>query len=447
MDSSLLGDANDIYTDLQSWECKLLFNLSNKDDDPNVVDLLSYLESPFRLDKVHPANALFMFPPRYSGVAGHSDLVLDLLNAANSSGFKLVLYSKRNIATGCSIRMACSNHRHHTPVISKEKEFKTDSYYASNLRRQCIRENRKLESRGKKGLSMPKRNGVNRPTDSMNRCRFYFTILCYSSNNRWYLTKGWSGRSHCKHPMIEPEFIRPSISQINKDPKKLASDLFEVNANPSTISQVIQHRTGQLVSQQQFDYYKRKQAELRHVADSINDCSQSSADRIIKSLKETEGVSFVALFHDPDSTLFADRVPGWPVNPMKKRKEYTKQNHFWVTQRRIGDGDIITEMLSNDIANKSLRGDRELDVEERRKSMSLSDSQSMLLAVVWATDEGIRLINLYPEVSFADTAHGTNNEQRPLYKYCGKDCNNSDFTRSGRFPPHYCNMGFRLGPK
>lgn len=435
MDSSLIGDANDIYTELLSWECKLLFNLSDEGEDTNIVDLLSYLESPFRLDKGHPATALFMFPPRYIGPAGQSDLVLDLLNAANSSGFKLVLYSKRKIASGCSIRMSCSNHRHHTPLISKDKEFKPDSLYASNLRRQCIRQNKGLESRGKKGPSMPKRNGVNRPTDIMNRCSFFFTIFCYDINNRWYLTKGWSGRSHCKHPMIDPEFIRPSISQINKDPQKLASDLFEVNANPSTISQVIQHRTGQLVSQQQFDYYKRKQAELRHVADSINDCSQSSADRLLKSLKETEGVSFIALFHDPDSSLFADRVPGWKVNVMKKRKEYTKKNHFWVTQRRIGNGDIITEMLSNEIANMALRGDGELDAEERRKAMQLSDSQTMLLAVVWATDEGIRLINLYPEVSFADTAHGTNNEQRPLFKYCAKDCNNQDFTAVDAFLP------------
>jgi hypothetical protein len=68
------------------------------------------------------------------------------------------------------------------------------------------------------------------------------------------------------------------------------------------------------------------------------------------------------------------------------------------------------------------------DGDNKKRSLKLTDSQSLLLAVAWVTDEELLLLEMFPEVWFMDVTSGTNKEGRGLFLVAGKDSNNNGFT-------------------
>ena len=215
---------------------------------------------------------------------------------------------------------------------------------------------------------------------------------------------------------------------MNAPALQLCEDMHKIHSKSHLVSKLLQVRTGDLYSSQQIEYLRQKQNSLHELADSIDDRSQSSAEKLLDTLKSTEDVSFIALFHDPTSSLLSDNNPGFQVNPLKKRKEKKTTSHFWSTQRRIDSDRVVTETVPENVYNMALREESVPDAEGRREALSVSDSQAMLLAIIWITDEDKRIFSLYPEVMFVDTTFGTNNEKRPLFKIAASDANNKNFT-------------------
>ncbi|MGH3054865.1 MAG: hypothetical protein ACRDL7_07790 [Gaiellaceae bacterium] len=80
-------------------------------------------------------------------------------------------------------------------------------------------------------------------------------------------------------------------------------------------------------------------------------------------------------------------------------------------------------------------GASETDAKRIRKDLQILDSQTLLLAVAWATDEEIRLARMYPEVFFMDVTSQTNSEKRELFIVAGKDCNAGGFVAARIFLP------------
>lgn len=70
-----------------------------------------------------------------------------------------------------------------------------------------------------------------------------------------------------------------------------------------------------------------------------------------------------------------------------------------------------------------------------RQSLGLQETQSILLAIGWITDDEKRLVSLYPEVLFMDVTSQTNNEKRGLFLVAGKDSTGSAFTATRMFLP------------
>ena len=68
------------------------------------------------------------------------------------------------------------------------------------------------------------------------------------------------------------------------------------------------------------------------------------------------------------------------------------------------------------------------DGDSKKRSLKLSDSQSLLLAVAWTTDDEVLLMEMFPEVWFLDVTAGTNKEGRGLFLVVDKDSNNMGFT-------------------
>jgi len=76
----------------------------------------------------------------------------------------------------------------------------------------------------------------------------------------------------------------------------------------------------------------------------------------------------------------------------------------------------------------NVRYNSTFDGDSKKRSLKLSDNQSLLLAVAWTTDDEVLLMEMFPEVWFLDVTAGTNKEGRGLFLVVGKDSSNMGFT-------------------
>jgi hypothetical protein len=74
--------------------------------------------------------------------------------------------------------------------------------------------------------------------------------------------------------------------------------------------------------------------------------------------------------------------------------------------------------------------------------LKVDDGERVLLAVAWVSEDERRLFELFPEVTFWDSAQKTNCEKRPLFLACGKDSENHTFTYLRAFMPSECQWVF-----
>ena len=448
MDSSALSNVNASFSRLCHWDCELLFDQSSdKTSPPNIIDLLSFHDVSFDHTKTvnpqcpsFPSFCVYRFPSHYSGEyeSTRKPIVEALKKSAINCGFKLFQGKSRKIKDGHSITVACVNNRvYYSPPERYKKNFDSGSLYADGLKTKTIRRNDKVESRGSKGLSMPRKTNTSKPTVLGKLCPFQINIFWSSKDSNWYLTKNASGRSHDNHPTCNPDLIMIDRKQMDADTRELALDCLKVHAKPSVTSKIIHQRTGQLFSSRQVSLLRKTRESLSAIAQDIVDKQRSSAEKLIDALETTESVSFFALFDDPESSLLSDE-PGSTVDPdaiRRNRKKKTRSTNFWVTMRKNSGDPAVTEMLSDDVSNKALRNDGKLDAKERRDALSMRGGQAMLLACGWTTDDDVRLMQLFPEVFAMDLTFGTNRELRPLFKLAGIDANRENFTGINFFLP------------
>jgi hypothetical protein len=79
-----------------------------------------------------------------------------------------------------------------------------------------------------------------------------------------------------------------------------------------------------------------------------------------------------------------------------------------------------------------------MDAKEVREALLVDDSENILLAIAWVTNEGVRLFRLFPKVTFWDTQQMTNQERRPCFLGCDKDSEKRCFTYLWAFMPSEC---------
>jgi hypothetical protein len=78
------------------------------------------------------------------------------------------------------------------------------------------------------------------------------------------------------------------------------------------------------------------------------------------------------------------------------------------------------------------------DALQQRKTLNQYgiDATRIMLGAAWVDEDGWRQFLRYPECLFVDTTHGTNNESRPLFLLCGRDCNGKAFVICRIFMPN-----------
>jgi len=133
----------------------------------------------------------------------------------------------------------------------------------------------------------------------------------------------------------------------------------------------------------------------------------SSADRLLSYLRSRDDVSFVVLTDSSDG-LVVTRGKGRP-----------KKDNIAI----INDGPVYDRYVGS------------FDGAATKRSLKLTENQSMLLAVAWVTDEELLLMQMFPEVWFMDVTCATNKEGRGLFLVAGKDSNNNAFTGVRIFLP------------
>ena len=120
-----------------------------------------------------------------------------------------------------------------------------------------------------------------------------------------------------------------------------------------------------------------------------------SAERLIKLFESMDDVSFIYVKHNANSGF---------VTYQKQHLDNRMTNH----QQNVND------MFSNYLT----------EVEAWRKSLSLKDTNDILVSFAWSHDEQVRKLQQFPEFLACDTTFGVNKERRNLFVVSLVDGNN-----------------------
>jgi hypothetical protein len=196
---------------------------------------------------------------------------------------------------------------------------------------------------------------------------------------------------------------------------KLSQDACCVHIPSGATQALVEERTGILLPAKALQYI----GQLTSVSKFGE--TESAADALLRYVRETEGVSYIALFDEPDSDLHTFTRP-------RGYRRFLREGRQSSGETMLGNEDIDFNI------NPSLI-DFGKWVEDRRHALQVSEKKKMLLALAWTTDEQRRLFHLFPEVTAADTTEKTNNTKRALFLWCGKTSYNKSFTAMQSFIP------------
>ena len=154
-------------------------------------------------------------------------------------------------------------------------------------------------------------------------------------------------RAHKNHPQIDPNLIKCSSLHLDEDSTQLANDCSHVHAKPSLTAKLIHQRTGRIITSQQVNSIRSKQKQLEDLTDTL-DASQTSAEKLLECLNSAERISYMALFHDPTSSLLTDSNAPCPKPKKKKGK-----SSFWISMSRFAGKDKVAVSLPEEFCTES----------------------------------------------------------------------------------------------
>ena len=167
------------------------------------------------------------------------------------------------------------------------------------------------------------------------------------------------------------------------------------------------------------------------------DASNSTpADRLLSNLFASQTTSCIVLFGKCNTPLLTG-TGAPPIQLIRKTK-----TGGVVTEDNVTDDNVFIGVDTPEVSAEA-KLETALDHAERiRKSLSITGSGLILLAVAWTNDEARRLFEMYPEFHTADVTEKTNAENRPLMMLCGKTAENEAFTSTWVFMPSKCRWVF-----
>jgi len=272
------------------WKCKLLFDVSEPDDDPNPIDLiplmypkpelLSFLK---KKNKQFPSGTLLRFPSQYDGWKGKKQLVDDISNSAlNTGGFILCTRdgfepgsNRSNNKRSASVTLACQRYNLYDNQKTP-RHFTDGKISATGVLKQTIHQRSK-----KKGSRPDKhRSTTKRPVIKNDKCTFVITLFLYTKDDSWYLAiapKNSCPGIHCGHAPLMKTLTNAGISHLPESELNLNRQMLKAGADPVTIASTISQRTGNNYTSQQIRQLNANELEL------VNGLSPdaTSADKLV----------------------------------------------------------------------------------------------------------------------------------------------------------------------
>ena len=159
------------------------------------------------------------------------------------------------------------------------------------------------------------------------------------------------------------------------------------------------------------DYHTIYKYRVNSIESLLKSCNEkpygSSVDKLISLFKVTKSVSFVYIIH--------------------------RSNSGFITYRKSRN-DSLKEYQSILIANQDNQLS-ENSISNWRKSLSLSETNNVLVAFAWAHDEEIKAAEKHPQFLACDITFGVNKQKRELFLVAGCDGRNKTFTAFRCFIP------------
>lgn len=400
MDSDLFNDINTLSAEMQSWEPENIFLES---DDGISVDVMDYMEGgEATVDSV----VYLAHNDDWSDPSSQKDrakLVAHINNACRKAGFSMVVKEwdrktefggkLRNIAVGGKLRLYCA-------------------------RGLAYRGEKMVDTNGDK----KKKTKTSRPTCVEAKCPFKFNVFWFNNQTRWGLIAYGGNRKHHGHYCHDEENIRCTTTNIlSEDDEDLANDLFECNQTPAEVDCILHHRSDISLTRNQVTYMKQKARKNKQ----CDDGPSTPASRFLSWLESNEKISYILLFDKGQSDMVHVRRPG--------RLEREREVMLHCVERQSGNNIVAQDVAI--VSTPRVEDDPMEYINRIRRSMSIPDTNQILLAAAWCTDQERRLVSLFPDVMAADVTEQTNKEKRPLLLLGSLTSNNESFTFCRAFLP------------
>ena len=201
----------------------------------------------------------------------------------------------------------------------------------------------------------------------------------------WYFGVN-SKLQHVGHRFEEPQVSLKSEKDLSEDDLSLLDILYQERVNTGQIARIMSKRNGEdfgTLLPSTIYSITAKSKKMANLAKGITP-KMSDAEKTLAQLRASN-ISHLVVYHDVSTGLLSYHRKG-----RKSAEDKFLELHCpWMVQEEI-----------NDI----------------RTDLTLTDKDSLLLLVSMATDEMVRLVQMFPEVWFMDCTAGTNRQRMDLFK-------------------------------
>jgi hypothetical protein len=308
------------------------------------------------------------------------------------------------------------------------------TYKAGIKGQNLVNQRKKCRSRSATKNPLPKKCRTSRPQKgSASTCKARLTFYADPEHDRFSIKAYNGNRYHSNHHQVKASEIPIGVKDLGAKTVKLVQAMHEAELDRSSVRNMVYQQSGVALNGDTIAYLKRmlsdpNTSKAEGVSIKVND--------LINVLGKEEGVKFCLLFHDapehigPKMPLIVGKYKPKTAKPQTAKHKRGKPKEG---QQKIR-GTICCETYDGANQTKDgLEGIRStaatVDQDDRaheaaeliRLEHEIGVKGRLLLAVAWATADGVSNFAKFPETLGADTTFGTNVERRPFIQLVGKD--------------------------
>jgi hypothetical protein len=411
----------------------------DNEPEPELLDIMSIS------DITYKGTYRYYFPRKYkpSDPCGHQLLTNDLRGVGLSQGVKFARTGGGPSMGVYPLLCKCATYyRPNAPAavgVTSTEDVAGFSYKTGIKGQSLVNQRKNCRPHSATKNPMPKKCRTNRPQKGFgSTCKARLTFYADHEHDRFSIKAYNGNRYHSDHHQVKSSEIPIGVKDLGVKTVQLVQAMHEAELNRSSVRNLVYQQSGVALNGDTIAYLKRmlsdpNTSKAAGVSNKVNN--------LINVLGKEEGVKFCLLFHDAPEHIDA-KVP------LIVRKGIPKSGKHKKGKGRIRgticcetyDGANQTKDGLEGIQSTAATVDRDDSAHEAaeliRLEHKIGSKGRLLLAVAWATADGVSNFAKFPETLGADTTFGTNEERRPLIQLVGKDSLGRTFTACQGFLPH-----------